>query len=73
MCLCVAFVLGSVFWPLWRSGVSSCVVWYFGIVVGVFCGVAVVVFGLVVCDGVWDHFGGYVLGLRCGLFLWSLL
>ena len=30
-------------------------------------------FGLVVCDGVWDHFWGYVLGLRCGLFLWSLL
>ena len=36
------------------------------------CGVAVVVLVLL-CDGVLDHFWGYVLGLRCGLFLWSLL
>ncbi len=42
--ICVCCV--AAFWHVWRSGVSSCVVWCFGTVVGVFCGV---VCGVLVC------------------------
>ena len=42
MCVCCV----AAFWHVWRSGVSSCGVWCFGTVVGVFCGV---VCGVLVC------------------------
>ena len=63
VCLLCCCVLGSVFWPVWWCGVSSCVVWCFGTVVGVFCGVC---FGMgVFCGGV--LFGGMRCGLFCGV------
>ena len=47
--------------------------WCFGTVVGVVCGVAVVVLVLLCVMVFGIVCGVYVLGLRCGLFLWLLL